>query len=258
MNMQSVLSPEQPPTDLARPKELAAQLGAALRQHSLVRIQGPRFDPETREQWNDVARALGQPCFDGEDGVSGSQNGEMWSDVSYHPDRQHTFRHSCTAQPLHTDGAYLAEPADVIIFICERNAVSGGATIFVSAETIAQEAKEKDPELYDALFTLHLPYGKAGQRGRSAPVLTQHADGLYVNWNYYRVLKDESQRVHDFSERFRDFLRNEIVARNLIEPVTLSPGEALLFQDQRVLHGRTAFTPSPRCMWKCSVTRTAH
>ena len=38
--------------------------------------------------------------------------------------------------------------------------------------------------------------------------------------------------------------------------LVFAPGEAVLFDDQRLLHGRTAFVPGPRCLWKCSVSRT--
>lgn len=246
---------ELPATDLSRPQELAAVLAAALRQSSVVRMQGPRFAPATRKKWDKVVRALGQPCFEGEDSATGSKDSSMWMDVSYHPDRQNTFRHSCTAQPLHTDGAYNNAPPEIVIFVCQETASSGGATIFVSAETVARQAKEKDGRLYDNLFALPVPYGKAGVRGRSIPVLTQTPDGLRINWNYYRVLRDESKEVHDFAEGFHRFLQEQIVAQDLVVPLTLLPGETLIFKDQCVLHGRTAFAPGPRCLWKCGVMR---
>lgn len=252
-DLQPLLGPELPANDLSRPEELATELADALRQGSIVRLQGPHLTPETHKKWEKVIWALGEPDREGED-ASGTKDASIWIDVSYHPDRQNTFRHSCTAQPLHTDGAYNVAPADIIVFICATNASSGGATIFVSAETVAQRAKEKDARLYDDLFELPLPYGKAGVRGRSTPVLAQGPDGLYLNWNYYRVLK-EDPRVRDFAERFHRFLQEDIVAQDLAMPLRLAPGEAVLFKDQRVLHGRTAFAPSPRFLWKCAVTR---
>jgi Taurine catabolism dioxygenase TauD, TfdA family len=90
--------------------------------------------------------------------------------------------------------------------------------------------------------------------GRRVPVLSRSDHGnIAINWNYYRVLHEGNPEVASFRERFRDFLQWHIVEAGRTVPLQISPGEVILFRDQRVLHGRNAFTPSPRCIWKASV-----
>lgn len=237
--------------DLARPAELAARLTAALREAHCVPVSGPLPSEAVRAQWDRVVAAIGTPLSDGEDGASGVKDGSIWLDVRYDPQRQYTFRHSCTAQPLHTDGAYNLVPADVIIFLCEENVARGGDTTLIDALSFACTAQRKDPGLYRDLFTIPVPYGKAGLRGRSATVLEQREEGLYVNWNYYRVLKDGDEPVRGLAERLHAFLQHELA--ELVTPIKLMPGDGLLLADRRVLHGRPAFPAGPRCLWKCAL-----
>lgn len=243
--------------DLGHPQEFASRLCLELEKAHLVHVEGPAPDSGTLAQWEKVVSAIGAPVYWREDSGTGVRIDDLtlWTDVRYRAELQHTFRHSCTAQPLHTDGAYDAVPSDITVFVCEQDAASGGESIFVRAADVAETARKVDAQLYDNLFTVPLPYGKAGSVGRTVPILTPSDDGLLLNWNYYRVLKSYSSAVHDLAERFRRFLEQDIVQNGVATKMTLHPGEALFFEDQHVLHGRAAFAPGPRCLWKCSVNR---
>lgn len=235
--------------------ELAGPILAALSQDPLVRVEGGDFSPGELDRWKPLITSIGVPADEGEDGATGQKDGSTWVDVRYDPTRSHTFRHSATAQPLHTDGAYLRQAVDLVFFLCQDQATQGGETIFVGADTVEREVQAADPALHQHLWQTPLTYGKGDRRGRCVPVFSRDHDGVRINWNYYRVL-DSTANAAAVREGFFAFLRDEIVARGKVDAVLLRPGDALIFADQKVLHGRHAFTPSPRCMWKCNVNRS--
>lgn len=239
--------------DLSETAQVAATLKTALAGYDLVRVKPAPFDYALLDRWQDLLSRIGSVVAAGENSSSGARNGSIWSDVRYDSALTHTFRHSATAQPLHTDGAYAEEPDDVVLFLCEHQAASGGDTIFVRAETVDEVAERIDPQLHRQLWDLPLPYSKAGVPGRITPVLTRNEAGDWIiNWNYYRVVHEDNPEVAAFREAFQSFLKRHIVHAGLAVPVKVAPGEVMLFKDQRMLHGRNAFTPSPRCVWKCS------
>jgi alpha-ketoglutarate-dependent taurine dioxygenase len=244
--------------DLAEAEKAATILRYALAKFALVTVkptpvQSAPFQSSQLSKWQEVLSHVGSILAQGENS-DGIRDGKIWMDVRYDAERAHTFRHSATAQPLHTDSAYLTEPDDVVIFICEHQAISGGDTIFVHVDTIDALARQKDPELYRDLWNLQIPYIKAGVSGRTVPVLRPNERGdTLINWNYYRVQYERNPEVAAFRERFQNFLQRDIVAGGLAVPLKIEPGEVVLFKDQRMLHGRNAFVPSPRSIWKCGV-----
>jgi hypothetical protein len=73
-----------------------------------------------------------------------------------------------------------------------------------------------------------------------------------LNWNYYCVDTAADQDVQDLRSEFFAFLEAEPVSAR-VEPVRLSPGEAVIWKDDRVLHGRNGFSArqiSERFFWK--------
>jgi alpha-ketoglutarate-dependent taurine dioxygenase len=239
--------------DLAEAEKAAAILRSALAKFALVSVKPAPFQFSQLSKWQEVLSHVGSILTQGENS-DGIRDGQIWMDVRYDAERAYTFRHSATAQPLHTDGAYLAEPDDVVVFICEHQAISGGDTIFVHVDTIDACARQKHPKLYRDLWHVQIPYIKAGVAGRTVPVLRPNQTGdTLINWNYYGVQYERNPEVAAFRERFQNFLQRDIVAGGLTVALKIEPGEVVLFKDQRMLHGRNAFAPSPRCIWKCGL-----
>ncbi len=54
-------------------------------------------------------------------------------------------------------------------------------------------------------------------------------------------MPDNPKDVLEMCEEFHKFLETKIVAGGLLTEVYLKPGEAALFQDDRILHGRNSF-----------------
>jgi alpha-ketoglutarate-dependent taurine dioxygenase len=54
-------------------------------------------------------------------------------DVRFKPNRADTFRYHNVGQPLHTDGAYLPDSGDIVLFYMAKQAQAGGESLFIDA-----------------------------------------------------------------------------------------------------------------------------
>lgn len=181
-----------------------------------------------------------------------------WMDVRFRPERQDSFRYASTAQPLHNDSAHVVRPADVGLFYMEKQAGEGGESVFLDAGTIATVASAQDPQLFRDLT--ELPVYQAltpGGPGPTCPLLQRDGTRWIVRWNYYRVMPGQGDAVEALRERFRRFL-DDLLPTDHVEVVRLESGDAVIFDDRAVLHGRTAFTATEtgeRLLWKTYYTR---
>ena len=182
----------------------------------------------------------------------------VWMDVRFEPDRPDTYRHHKVGQPLHSDGAYsppeLAQ--DIALFYLERQAPTGGESLFVDAATVAEHARAHAPQLHSALTSLPVRFGKAGEPGRATTILSSKDGRLKINWNYFRVLPGQGRAVDALREDFRSFL-DEMVEAGVVESFRLQQGDAVFFRDDEVLHGRRDFEAErsgDRLLWKTYFT----
>jgi len=238
------------------PRQIAVRLDEALRTATIVHVTGCRGENGDTIDWSEIILRFADMTFRGEDGASGVQTRDAWTDIRFDPARAHSFRHSNTAQPLHTDGAYEAESGNVVFFSCRTHAPAGGETHFVAADEIARVAKSEAPEMYDQLVNLPVRFGKLNTMQRERPILVKDDTGWSIDWNYYRVVTDGAPSVQRLRESFHAFLQERFVDSGACHAVRLLAGECLLFHDQRVLHGRRAFTAhrlSERLIWKCNI-----
>lgn len=179
-----------------------------------------------------IASMLGEFVYMDEDLVTGNKNGSKWTNIVYDPKVKDSYRHSCTGQPLHTDGSYEAHAPNISFFFCLNARQDGGNTIFIDSTVIYNLLLTREPELLEQLKK-PMKFFK-GNDSKTKPVISSDDKGFVLNWNYYRVDKTET------TERFKVFL-DKVVESGLCLSVKLDPGDALFFQDERLLHGRTPF-----------------
>jgi alpha-ketoglutarate-dependent taurine dioxygenase len=208
----------------------------------------------------DFWRAVGEVVGISSDVVEDSTTGQLkivpgaWEDVRFEPDRADTYRHHKVGQPLHSDGAYVppAYAQEIALFYLERQAESGGESLFTDAAAVAERAQALNPPLYEALTTLSVHFGKAGLPGRTTTILSSRDGRLKINWNYFRVLPGQGEAVDRLREDFRLFLERMIEA-GAVESFRLAAGDAVFFRDEEVLHGRRDFAAEQsgdRLLWK--------
>ncbi|KAH9846230.1 mitochondrial protein [Lenzites betulinus] len=157
----------------------------------------------------------------------------------------------------HTDTTYFTDPCGLQLFhLLEHSGGTGGATLLVDGFYVASILKELHPEAYELLSTVPVPTHAAGEPDalftpstRDTPVLKHEEDALVqVRWNNddRSVLRDLRP---DQVEAWYDAIR--VWYKLLTSPdseywVQLSPGTAVLVDNHRVLHGRSAFTGKRR------------
>jgi trimethyllysine dioxygenase len=146
----------------------------------------------------------------------------------------------------HTDGTYAADAPGLQLLHCLHFTGSGGESILVDGFRIADELRAADAEAYETLASIEVTgqyIGDGAHLMATRPVL-RHDQGRLVQVtfnNYDRApfrLPDAEMRA--FYEALKAFegLAND---PRLQWRHPLRPGEVLLFDNWRVLHGRAAY-----------------
>ncbi len=236
---------------LDSPPDVGARITAACRTARLVVARTHPAVGRHREFWDE---ALAEQCERvpvDEDVKTGLATGNLWSDVEFNPEFPQRFRHSSSAQPLHTDGAYLYDPPPIVFMVCHRAAPRGGATLFLDGQRLLSVLATERPELLTMLTGAIVRFNKAGVHVESTIIATP-PDGPFLRWNYYTMRNQVSPDLLAIVENFHCFLQ-DTVDRSLPLAVRLNEGDAVFFHDARVLHGRDSFTAGitgDRCLWK--------
>ncbi len=188
-----------------------------------------------------LAARLGKPVAIGENIRTGNATAEQWVHIQYDKTRAATFQHSNTRQPLHTDAAYTSFNLDINFFFCLQNADSGGATTFIDVADVMALLEAYEPQLATRIKITEICFGKGTDQRRQSRIIYAGENCLKANWNYYRVLPENTGEALALCNDFHHFLEERIVAAGLLQPVSLKPGECVFFHDDEVLHGRNAF-----------------
>lgn len=212
-----------------------------------------------RNLYDDLLPHIGTPAHIAEDVAVGDRHrqrtGEIWMDVKYDPRIKDAYRHSSSAQPLHTDGSYIAQYPNATLMACEVNAGTGGETVFLDGDALLQVLREEAPVLLKRLLEVKIPHARSGDR-RELPIVRVEHDRIFLNWNYYCVDPSGGSEVAEIRQAFHEFLLNSAGVRRGIVEVKLARGDAVVWKDERVLHGRNGFEAhqlAERFLWKCAI-----
>jgi alpha-ketoglutarate-dependent taurine dioxygenase len=246
--------------DPSEPARAAANVLDGWKRHQVVHIQARSLRPEqVRAFYDELIPSIGTPHFLAEDvragGRTAQRTGELWMEVRYDPTFPDAYRHTANAQPLHTDGSYIRDFPNASLMCCVRNAGSGGETTFITAEDVVQALEKEDPALLRDLERIPMPHERSGDR-RVHPVIRKESGVYWVNWNYYCVAPDAPEEAVALRQRFFDYLKDSSAIAERTIPVKLHTGDAIVWKDDRLLHGRNAFqatAASERFLWKCCV-----
>ena len=220
---------------------------------NVLRVSGVSPDGDPRDFWQGVGETLGLCAQTLEDSVTGEeiQAPGGWMDVRFEPDRLDTYRHAKVGQPLHSDTAYGTAIQDIGLFYLQKQASSGGESLFVSAGAVVDYLRTHDTGLLDRLLTTPVRFGK-GKATRTTTVLRQVGGRTKVNWNWFRVLPDQGEAVAALREDFK-LLLEAMIVDEAVTAFRLQAGDAVFFRDDEVLHGRKAYeaeVSGDRLLWK--------
>lgn len=244
-------------------KATAAAVLAAWRDALVVVIKAPREQAreigDVRAVYDRLLPLIGTPHYLAEDSRVGDRSaqrtGELWTEIRFDPSIPNAYRHSPNAQPLHTDGSYIPSFPNATLMCCITNAGQGGETTFIGGPDLVTAMEREAPALLAALRTTPMPHARSGD-ARTAPVIYDRDGELHLNWNYYCVAADAPPAAAALREQLFSFLRDSPGVAAATQAVKLGPGDAVVWKDERLLHGRNGFTATQvaeRFLWKCAV-----
>ena len=170
-----------------------------------------------------------------------------------------------TLKPVapHTDEAYRHNPPGVNILHCVRSATSGGESVLVDGFKLGEALRDKQPDIFKLLCTQPQPFHRIdsvdqiNQQSR-APVFVLDEFGTIVGFRFHT----RSAAPLDVpADKFLDIYKGnrELSAMMLSEryqaQFRLESGDAVLFDNQRVMHSRKGFKDPKRKMRICNVSR---
>ncbi|EJF64474.1 mitochondrial protein [Dichomitus squalens LYAD-421 SS1] len=198
--------------------------------------------PATPEATEELSRRIGF--------IRETQYGTFWdftSDLA-----KGDTAYTTLALGAHTDTTYFTDPCGLQLFhLLEHTGGTGGATLLVDGFYVASILKELHPEAYELLSTVPVPTHAAGEADAlfapntvNTPVLKHEAGELVqVRWNNddRSVLRDlRPDQVEPWYDAIRTWYKL-LTSPDSEYWVQLSPGTAVVVDNQRVLHGRSAF-----------------
>lgn len=151
--------------------------------------------------------------------------------------------YSPVALPLHTDNPYRDPRPTVQILHCLVPAAEGGATRLADGFAVADQLRIDDPEAFDLLTStlVRFRYHDAScDLQASLTIIELDAEGTVrsVAVNNRSLDTPSSTSFHRALHSFVSMLEASAIE------LTLAAGEAIVFDNRRVLHARTGFDPS--------------
>ena len=156
----------------------------------------------------------------------------------------------------HTDDPYRYAPPGVSILHCVSPCGGeGGASTIVDGFAVADDIRASDPASFEVLSSARIPYvhrratdvdqGAAIHLRAEAPVIAVDADGEVCGIRFHErsmaPLPTTGDEVEPIYRALRGFARR-VLNGDFAYHRRLGPGEAIVYDNQRVLHGRAAIT----------------
>lgn len=158
------------------------------------------------------------------------------------------------ALKAHTDEPYRASPPGILMFHCIETDVTGaGSSIFMDGFELAETVRAEDPEGFDALTRNSQPFRRhfAGDVDLIAafPVISTDAfgniTGVRINDRVAAPLTIPPAEVAPYYRGLKRLLTLAEDPSRMIN-LTLRPGDIAIFDNHRILHGRTELTMTGR------------
>ncbi|KAG8469989.1 hypothetical protein KFE25_006444 [Diacronema lutheri] len=230
-----------------------------LRAFGVLRIDGM---PATRDATRALVLRIGAPR-------STYYSAEMWSTRAAPGERKGINDTAYTSVGIrpHTDGTYFRDPPGLQILNCVSQAERGGESLVVDALSVVESLRAAAPATLDFLARTPLPWFSYDEDVRSGlpirlsthePVLRFDASGDLDQFRYNEYDRGDLAPGEWYDSTFLPHWRalvEQVNAPAHVEHVRLEPGQCLVVDNQRVLHGRTPFDGGVREMVGCYVGR---
>jgi hypothetical protein len=140
--------------------------------------------------------------------------------------------------PSHTDGSGKPNPYDVVLLYCVRQDIEGGESILITLDEVLKYLKTQ------TITTLRktnfpVPFGMASLISGDKP-------NMWIRYNAEELSFYSRLRQREFTENQKNALADlaEVISdlESKQPKVRLAPGQCLVIDNKRSLHGRTAFS----------------
>jgi trimethyllysine dioxygenase len=148
----------------------------------------------------------------------------------------------------HTDGTYSHDAPGLQLLHCLAFDGDGGESTMVDGFRIASELRAGEPELYDVLSTVQVPgqyIGDGAHLMAARPVFRHDHLGALVQVTFnnadrapFLLPPDEMDAFYEALRAFEALANDHAMQWRRVN----RPGNAMLFDNWRVLHGRAAYT----------------
>jgi gamma-butyrobetaine dioxygenase len=154
--------------------------------------------------------------------------------------------------PLHTDNPYRDPVPTVQLLHCLSAATTGGGSRFADGFAAAERLREEDPAAFESLATHDVAFrfhdDTTDLRARGTIIETTargELTGIRLNHRSMEPPDMPTDVLDDWYRSYRSLCT--ILARpdSALE-ITLEPGDLIVFDNRRVLHGRSAFAVTAR------------
>lgn len=165
--------------------------------------------------------------------------------------------------PPHTDESYLHTPTGILILYCVTPAEDGGETVLVDGFNLAETLRKENPDAFRLLATqpqdFHrvVPDEGIDQRTR-AKVLVLDEDGEVVGFRFHTRTNaplDAPVRMVKPIHAANFALSELMLDENNHAQFKLEAGDAVMFDNHRVMHSRLGFSDPNRYLQICNVSR---
>jgi trimethyllysine dioxygenase len=148
----------------------------------------------------------------------------------------------------HTDGTYSHDAPGLQLLHCLAFDGEGGESTMVDGFRVAAELRANQPDAYDVLSRVDVPgqyIGDGAHLMASRPVFRHDHSGELVQVSFnnadrapFLLAADEMEQFYAALRAFEALANDHRLQWRRVNP----PGDAMLFDNWRVLHGRTAYT----------------
>ena len=208
-----------------------------VRDHGLCLIRNSPAEPGIVEP---LARYFGVPQ---------ESNFGLVQDLVFDPDGR-SIANDVKALKPHTDEPYRASPPGLLLFHCIANDQTGaGSSTFLDGFEIAERLRAHDAEGFSALCDYSQPFRRyfSGDVDLIAefPILSvdefDNLCGIRINDRVAAPLSIPPRQMAVYYRALR-YLLQQSEDKTLALNLTLQPGDIAIFDNHRVLHGRTDLT----------------
>lgn len=222
-------------SDVMANDTIAATMIDTFEQWGLIRLTGAPTDDREVERFADRLAYVREIAFDRVANIK----------VSVDP---YTLGFTNASLPMHTDCSGYSWPPNVMVFHCMQNEVAGGASQYVDGAKVIAQLRKSDPEAlrilteHDVEFRL---WSKQADTLSQYPPVILDQDGdlallRYANWTVQPLKTVPFDTVPRWYDAWRALAERVNAPENRLSH-RCEPGEMLLINNHRVLHGRDAF-----------------